>query len=148
MRPRTILIIVTILCVGLLLALVATFAGAFLLLYRSTDAALSPEIDRLFAVIDRGAAGEFYATQTTPEFRSSMSKEQFEEFARRIKTQFGLLRSKKLAHIDARMINGQKRASVVYSAVFDKSAGNIRAEYKRDGQRWRLDDLTVEPKSK
>jgi hypothetical protein len=132
----------------LLLALAATFASAFLLLYRNTDAALSPEIDRMFAAIDRGAAGDFYAAQTTPEFRSLMSREQFEQYARQVHAKFGPLRSKKLAHIDARMVNGQKRVSVVYSAVFEKSAGTIRAEFRKDNEHWCVRAFSVEPRSK
>jgi hypothetical protein len=138
MKTRTLLLVIFLACGGLMAACIAACAGAFVFMYRIADTAVSPKIDALFAAIDKGTLGATYLTETTPEFRAAVSRKEYEDLGRAIKTRLGSLRSKTLTQWNASQFNADSCIEAVYSASFEKDSGTIVARFKSVDGQWRL----------
>ena len=79
MKTRSLVLLIVLGCGGLFAVMVAICAGAFFFAFKSTDAAVSPKVNALFAKIDDGTFGGAYATETSPELRAALSKEKWEQ---------------------------------------------------------------------
>ena len=144
MKTRTVVLVVVFGCGGLFVALVGACAGVLFLVYRNTDTTVSPKIDSLFAAIDEGTFGKTYLAETTPELKAALSKEKYEQIGLAVKTRLGALRSKTLTQFNAQQFNAESTLSVVYSALFEKGSGTIRATFKSVDGEWRLHGFFVE----
>lgn len=144
MKTKTILLIIISACGGLFIAAVASCAGYFFLAFRNMDATVSPTIDELFAAIDQDTFAETYDTRTSSELQEAVTREQYEELGRTIKTRLGPLKSKSLRQCNVRQFNGDRFADVTYNANFENGSGTISGRFKRDGERWLVVSVRVD----
>lgn len=144
MRTRTIVVGAVVGCGGLLVVLVAACAGFFYLTFKNLDAEISPKIDGLFAAADNGTFGERYATGTSPEFRQTTTRADWEQIGSSIKTRLGSLKSKRLVQFNVQQFNADQYADVAYSAEFEKGSGEIHARFRRIDGQWRLVNFRVD----
>lgn len=136
MKTKTIVFIIVAACGALFIAAVASCAGFLFLAFRNIDATLSPTIDELFAAIDNDTFAQTYDTCTSPELRKTVTREQYAELGRTIKTRLGSLKSKSLCQFNVRQFNADRFADVAYNANFEHGSGTISGRFKKDGERW------------
>ncbi len=138
MKTSTLLILIFTACGGLAVVLIAACAGAFFFLTKNVEADVSPRVDALFAAIDRGTFGATYLTETTPELRKAVSRKEYEDLGRAIKTHLGPLRSKTLTRWNAQQFNAESYVDAAYTGSFEKGSGAISTRFKKVDGQWRL----------
>lgn len=111
--------------------------------YKTATDAAGPEIDRLFAAIEAGKFGETYETDTTPEFRAAVTKQQYDDIGNAVSARLGRLKSKSLQTFNVQQHNADSLMDVRYGAEFENGKGTISAKLKRDGDRWKLVNFHV-----
>lgn len=125
-------------CAFLIVIGVSSCAGVLFWSYRSLDTDITPVIEELFAAIADGKFGDTYDTHTTSELRGVVSREKYEELGQAIQTRLGSLRSKTLRGFRMHTNNATTTANVTYEATFERAKGAIRANLRKDGDRWLL----------
>jgi hypothetical protein len=135
--------VVLISCGALGVLSIAACAGVIYLGYRSANDSVAPEIDRLFASIDDGTFSETYETDTTAEFRSVTTKEQYADIGKAISTRLGRLQAKSLKGFNMRQVNADSLVDVTYDATFEKANGTIAARLKIQKGEWKLVSFRV-----
>lgn len=143
MKTRSVVLLVLLICGGLFLVTVVLCGGAAYLFYKNADASVSPRVDALFAKIDNGTFGEAYKTETSPEFRESVSKRQWDQIGLVVKERLGRLQSKSMRQFNAKQINANTVMDVVYDATFAKGSGTISVKYRFVNGQWLLDGFFV-----
>ena len=143
MKTKTIAIVIVSVCGALFAAAIVSCAGFFLVAFRGMDTAISLTIDELFAAIDNDSFAETYDTRTTVELQKAITREQYEELGRKIKTRLGRLKSKTLRQFNVRQFNANRYADVAFNATFENGTGEIGCRFKKDGERWLLVDFHV-----
>lgn len=143
MKTQTIVIasLVGLACMGLLA--VASCVGLVFIGYRSMDNSISPAVDKLFAAVEQEKLGNTYDLETSSDFRQAVTRDQFIELGRKIKTRLGLLKSKSMRQFHVRQVNANQFAEVSYAATFEHGNGTIDTRWKREGDEWKLVHLTV-----
>jgi hypothetical protein len=106
--------------------------------YKAATDTAGPEIDRLFAAIEAGKFGETYETDTTPEFRAAVTKQQYDDIGNAVSARLGRLKSKSLQTFNVQQHNADSLMDVRYGAEFENGQGTISAKLKRDGDKWKL----------
>ncbi len=147
MRTRTLVIGTVLGCGGLTVIGIVACAGFFYFIYdtfKDTGTAVSSKIDALFAAIDKGTFADAYETETTPEFRETLTKKEWQELGSAIKMHLGHFKSKQLVNSWASGFKSDQSANVEYSATFDKGSADIRAHLKLIGGNWRFMSFRVE----
>jgi len=143
MRTNRLFFVVGIGFAGVLILCLMLCAGVFLATFQKMDAALSPKVDALFRAIDAETFANTYSTGTTPEFRETMTPEQYDQLGQTLKTRLGLLQSKKLSHIHFEQQNAKTFADAVYDAQFDKGPATIEVKFEKIEGEWLLASFHV-----
>jgi len=125
------------------IVLIAACAGFGFYAFKSANGSVGPEIDRLFAAIDNDTFSETYETDTTPEFRSQSSKQQYADIGKAVKNRLGRLQSKRMSSFNIRQHNADSYVDVAYNASFEKGKGTIAAKMKKQGDQWKIVTLRV-----
>src|SRR5262245_36862438 len=135
MSAGKIIAIVLAACGGLGVLMIALCAGGLYCGYKTANDSVAPEIDRLFAAVVDGTFADTYQTDTTQEFRSVTSEEQYADIGKAIATRLGRLKSKTLKGFNFRQMNADSLVDVTYNATFEKGSGTIVARMKKqEGQ--------------
>lgn len=99
--------------------------------------------DEVFAANVAGKWAELYDTQTTPEFQSVTNREQWNQIGAVVQEKLGALKNKTTTNINVRSMNGVTTAVVLYSAQFEKGAGTIEMNLRKDAGQWKILGLHV-----
>src|SRR5262245_38879528 len=143
MKTGTIVTLIVTVSVVALVGTIAMCTGAFYFTFRSMDRSISPAIDSLFASISNDTFGDTYDTQTSPELRKNVTRKQYEDLGRKIRTRLGALKSKRMKTFNIRQVNITSYASVTYDGEFEKGNGVITAQFQGNGGRWLVVYLNV-----
>jgi len=133
MSTRNVVILVAAVVVGLGVVAVALCGGFFYFGFKSTNEKLSPLVDKLFAAIDQGKIVDVYDTDTTPEFRKVMTREQFDQAGKTIAERLGHLRSKSLKRFKMHTSDSHSYLEGTYEASFEKGAAEILLNIRDEG---------------
>lgn len=143
MKTRTILIAVFCASIALFVAAIASCAGVLFFTYRNVDTSISPTIDELFTAMQDDTFVDTYETHTASELKQAVTREQYEQLGRTIKTRLGPLKSKTMRQFNVRQQNANQLADVVYAGTFEHGAGTITARFKKQGDQWLVVNLNV-----
>jgi hypothetical protein len=143
MKTKTIVLIVVSAVGVLFIAGIASCAGILFFAFRNMDGAVSPAMNELFAAIDNDTFAKAYDTHTSSELQQTVTRQQFADLGRTIKTRLGSFRSKNLVRFHVNQHNTNTYAEVDYNAVFENGSSTIKARFRREGERWLLVSLNV-----
>ena len=111
--------------------------------FKSFDKDVSPVVDKLFAAAASGDFGSTYEADTSPEFKQVTSQEKYEEIGALVETRLGAMKSKSLAKYFISQKNADRFVDVTYNATFEKGTGTIAARFKKEGDRWVLQQINI-----
>jgi len=127
---------------GVVLA-IACCAGFIYWGYQSSAEIASPRIDDFFAAVNQGKSAELYANDTSADFRSVTTKQDFTEFCELLKTRLGPLESKSFQSFNRRQHNADSMIEVAYEATFERASGTISAMLIEEGGKWKFSGIHV-----
>jgi hypothetical protein len=138
MSTGKIIAIVLVVCGGLGVMTIGSCVGLLYMGFKTANASVEPEINRLFAAIENETFANTYDTDTTQEFRKITSREQYADIGKVIATRLGHLKNKSLRSFNMRQLNADSFVDISYNATFEKGNGTITAKMKRAGGEWKL----------
>jgi len=143
MAQRKTIAIILVACVGLGVLLIGSCGGLLYLGYKNTDAAVSPQIEAMFAAVENGTFADTYDTQTTQEFRDVTTREEYAAIGDAIAVRLGTLNSKSMRSFKMRQVNASSLIDVTYQAVFENGTGTILANLKKEEGEWKFVSFRV-----
>lgn len=133
-------------CGGVFLLVVVACGGLIYLGIKQADQ-VAPEVDKLFAAIDDGTYADAYRSTTTPNFRTNVSPQEFELIAEAVREHLGPLQSKSFRGFNTSTDENGTTSEVTYAATFAQGNATLTVRYRGQGERWLLDELTIDAPS-
>lgn len=128
---------------GVIILSIAACGGLIYWGFTSADQVAGHQVDALFMAIDEGRFAETYDTQTSADFQSRVSREEYAAFGEAIGEKLGSLESKSMQSFNMQQHNSDATVTATYSGKFQKGTAEIVVEMVKAGDRWLYDKFEV-----